>query len=71
MRSDPVAAVNSGFEDPSLLAVAAKAVELISDGARVGLGSGRAASVFIAKLGARIRDGLRVSGVATSRATAT
>lgn len=37
---------------------------------RVGLGSGRAASVFIAKLGARAREGLRVSGVPTSQAAA-
>jgi ribose 5-phosphate isomerase A len=42
----------------------------IADGARVGLGSGHAASLFVARLGARRRDGLRVSGVATSEATA-
>jgi len=57
-------------DDPSIHAVASKAVELITDGARVGLGSGRAASVFIAKLGMRRREGLRVSGVPTSRASA-
>lgn len=59
-----------GSDDPSIHAVAAKAVELISDGARVGLGSGRAASVFIARLGVRRREGLRVSGVPTSQAAA-
>jgi ribose 5-phosphate isomerase A len=59
-----------GSDDPSIHAVAAKAIELITDGARVGLGSGRAASVFIAKLGVRRREGLRVSGVPTSRAAA-
>jgi ribose 5-phosphate isomerase A len=48
--------------------VAAAAIDLIPDGARIGLGSGRAASAFIAKLGQRCRAGLRVSGVATSRA---
>jgi ribose 5-phosphate isomerase A len=56
--------------NPSLLAVAAKAVELIADDARVGLGTGRAASAFIAQLGARMREGLRVSAVPTSRVTA-
>jgi ribose 5-phosphate isomerase A len=59
-----------GSDDPSIHAVAAKAIELITDGARVGLGSGRAASVFIAKLGVRRREGLRVSGVPTSLAAA-
>jgi ribose 5-phosphate isomerase A len=57
-----------GTDDPSIHAVASKAIELIADGARVGLGSGRAASVFIDKLGVRRRHGLRVSGVPTSRA---
>ena len=57
-----------GSDDPSIHAVAAMAIELITDGARVGLGSGRAASVFIAKLGVRRREGLHVSGVPTSRA---
>jgi ribose 5-phosphate isomerase A len=57
-------------DDPSVHAVAQRAIELIPDGARVGLGSGRAASVFITKLGARWREGFRVSGVPTSRASA-
>jgi ribose 5-phosphate isomerase A len=61
---------SGGSDDPSIHAVAAKAIDLITDGARVGLGSGRAASVFIAKLGVRRRQGLRVSGVPTSRAAA-
>ena len=51
-------------------AAAARALELIPDGARVGLGSGRAASEFIAQLGARARLGWQVSGVPTSRAAA-
>ncbi|HUF26203.1 MAG TPA: ribose-5-phosphate isomerase A [Gemmatimonadaceae bacterium] len=57
-------------DDPGTSAAAAKAIDLIADGARVGLGSGRAASVFITLLGARRRQGLRVSGVPTSRASA-
>lgn len=55
-------------DDPAVQAVAAKALELISGGARVGLGSGRTASAFIALLGQRVRAGLRVSGVPTSAA---
>ena len=56
--------------EPAVKAVAAKALELVADGARVGLGSGRAASAFIALLGTRVREGLRVSGVPTSLAAA-
>jgi ribose 5-phosphate isomerase A len=52
-----------------LQAVAARALAWVGDGARVGLGTGRAASVFIDGLGARVRQGLRVAGVATSRAS--
>lgn len=66
----PHDAAPGGSDDPSVHAVAAKALELIADGARVGLGSGRAASLFIAKLGARVREGLRVSGVPTSQVAA-
>jgi ribose 5-phosphate isomerase A len=58
------------LDDPGVQAVATKALELIPDGARVGLGSGRAASRFITELGQRRRDGLQVTGVPTSRATA-
>lgn len=58
-----------GSDDPSVRAVARKALEFIPDGARVGLGSGRAASLFITLLGERLRDGLRVSGVPTSLAS--
>lgn len=60
-----------GADDSSVLAAAAKALELVTDGARVGLGSGRAATVFIGLLGTRVGQGLRVSGVPTSRASAT
>jgi ribose 5-phosphate isomerase A len=56
--------------DEGLRAAAAAAIALVADGARVGLGTGRAASVFIDLLGARVQDGLRVSGVATSDASA-
>jgi ribose 5-phosphate isomerase A len=53
-----------------LEAAAEAALALISDGARVGLGTGRAAAAFITWLGARARAGLVVSCVATSEASA-
>lgn len=59
-----------GLDDPGVRAAAAKALDLVPDGARVGLGSGRAASAFIAMLGARVREGLRAEGVPTSRVSA-
>jgi ribose 5-phosphate isomerase A len=60
----------SDRDDPAMLAVAARALELVADGAFVGLGSGRTASAFIRLLGARVRDGLRVTGVPASGASA-
>jgi ribose 5-phosphate isomerase A len=50
--------------------LAARALEMVPDGARVGLGSGRTATAFIRALGERVRGGLRVRGVPTSEATA-
>jgi ribose 5-phosphate isomerase A len=49
--------------------VAEAALNLVPDGGRVGLGTGRAASVFIAGLAARCREGLRVACVPTSAAS--
>jgi ribose 5-phosphate isomerase A len=51
-------------------AVSAYALDLVHDGATIGLGSGRTASAFVAALGERVRAGLRVAGVPTSEATA-
>jgi len=59
-----------GRDDPALHAVAAMALELVGEGALVGLGSGRTASVFVRLLGARVREGLRVTGVPASGSTA-
>jgi len=59
-----------GPDDPAVQAVATKALDLVVDGARIGLGSGRAATLFIEKLGLRHRAGLRVVGVPTSTASA-
>jgi ribose 5-phosphate isomerase A len=55
---------------PGILAAAARAAEEVRDGSCVGLGSGRAASAFIATLGDRIRRGLRITAVPTSEASA-
>jgi ribose 5-phosphate isomerase A len=63
------AAEPGGLTDPAVQAAAAKALELVTDGARVGLGSGRAVAVFIAKLGERQLDGLRLTCVCASRAS--
>ncbi|MBX9585544.1 MAG: ribose-5-phosphate isomerase RpiA [Gemmataceae bacterium] len=47
-----------------------KALELVADGMTLGLGSGHAAERFVAALGGRVRAGLKVRGVPTSKATA-
>lgn len=51
-------------------ASARRALELVSDGSVIGLGTGHAATGFIVALGDRVRHGLRVRGVATSETTA-
>jgi ribose 5-phosphate isomerase A len=61
--------MSGASDDRALEAVAASALDLIEDGARVGLGSGHAAAVFVAGLAGRVREGLRVAGVPTSGAT--
>jgi ribose 5-phosphate isomerase A len=49
-----------------------RALELVPNGSRIGLGSGRAAQAFVKALGERVRKGdLRVHGVPTSEETAT
>jgi ribose 5-phosphate isomerase A len=55
---------------PELRAIAERALEMISDGTVVGLGTGRAATAFIHALGERVRAGLRIRGLPTSRASA-
>jgi len=51
-------------------AIVEKALEFIRDGSVVGLGTGHAASAFIQMLGQRVKEGLSVRGVPTSRASA-
>jgi len=55
--------------DPALAALAAKALDLVPDGTRVGLGSGHAAEAFIRALAEKVRQGFRVRGVPTSEET--
>jgi ribose 5-phosphate isomerase A len=62
--------MTGGTDERAVQAVAARALDLVAEGARVGLGSGRAAAAFIAQLGERVRQGLRVAGVPTSEASA-
>ena len=50
-------------------AAAARAVEFVQPGMRVGLGTGSTARQFIELLGVRVRDGLAVVAVPTSEAT--
>jgi len=57
-------------EDPVLTALAARALEFVKDGNIVGLGTGRAATAFVRALGRRAQEGLHVTGVPTSAATA-
>jgi ribose 5-phosphate isomerase A len=51
-------------------AAAERALEEVQDGMLLGLGTGSTASFFVAVLGRRVAEGLRVTGVATSNATA-
>jgi ribose 5-phosphate isomerase A len=52
-------------------AAAEQAVEWVQSGMRVGLGTGTTARHFIELLGERVRDGLAVTAVPTSKATRT
>lgn len=56
-------------DDPVLRSIALRALDFVSEGNIVGLGTGRAASAFVRALGERVAAGLRVRGVPTSVAT--
>ena len=47
------------------------ALEWVDEGMKLGLGTGRAAAAFVEALGARVAEGLSVTAVPTSEATAT
>jgi len=51
-------------------ASAARALEFVKEGQVLGLGTGRAAAAFVRALGVRVAEGLQVTGVPTSIATA-
>ena len=51
------------------MTIAERALEFVKDGDVVGLGTGRAATAFVRALGARVRTGLRIRGLPTSRVT--
>jgi ribose 5-phosphate isomerase A len=48
---------------------AARALDFVADGMKLGLGTGSTARHFVELLGARVREGLNVTGVPTSEAT--
>lgn len=52
-------------------ATALKALDFIQDGMIVGLGTGSTAAHFVKALGAKVKAGLRITGVATSAAAET
>jgi ribose 5-phosphate isomerase A len=53
-------------QDEAKLLVARRAVELVSDGMKVGLGTGSTATLFIHELGKAVQGGLRIEAIATS-----
>jgi ribose 5-phosphate isomerase A len=53
-------------QDEAKLLVARRAVELVSDGMKVGLGTGSTAAPFIHELGKAVQGGLRIEAIATS-----
>jgi ribose 5-phosphate isomerase A len=61
--------VNTKDADNLKRAAAARALDLVEPGMRLGLGSGSTASQFVELLGERVREGLALTLVATSEAT--
>ena len=62
------AAIND--QDAGKRAAAARALDFVRPGMRLGLGTGSTAKAFVALLGERVADGLEVIGVPTSERTA-
>jgi ribose 5-phosphate isomerase A len=62
-------AVTAKDSDNFKRAAAARAVDLVQPGMRVGLGTGSTANHFVELLAARVQGGLGIVGVATSEAT--
>ena len=57
-------------QDQLKAAAAESAAARVMDGMIVGLGSGSTAALAVSAIGKRVRDGLRITGVPTSEATA-
>jgi ribose 5-phosphate isomerase A len=66
----PETAAVRSVSDDLKRAAAQRAVTLVTDGMRLGLGTGSTAAHFVALLGERVRAGLTIVGVPTSEATA-
>jgi ribose 5-phosphate isomerase A len=58
------------LEDTEKAAAARKSLEYVEDGMVVGLGTGSTATFAIQFLGQQVRDGLKIRGIPTSRASA-
>jgi ribose 5-phosphate isomerase A len=58
------------MSDATLAGIADRAFEYVRSGDVLGLGTGRAATAFVAALGRRVAEGLAVRGVPTSETTA-
>ena len=56
-------------QDEAKLLAAKRAVEFVSDGMNVGLGTGSTATLFIRELGKAVAGGLRIRAIATSDAS--
>ncbi len=65
-----VSAKVSPMTDSLKRAAAAKALDYVADGMKLGLGTGSTAEAFLDLLAARVRGGLKVTGTATSERTA-
>jgi len=53
-------------QDEAKRMAARRALEFVEDGMLLGLGSGSTSRMFIQELGERVKQGLRVRGIATS-----
>src|SRR5271168_255843 len=56
-------------QDDAKRMAAQRALEFVEDGMSLGLGTGTTSAVFIQELGQRVKQGLRVRGIATSAAS--
>jgi ribose 5-phosphate isomerase A len=56
-------------QDEAKRMAARRALEFVEDGMLLGLGSGTTSAIFIQELGERVKQGLRVKGIATSAAS--